>query len=307
MLHRSVQSLSVVLEAVLTDALTPFWLPDLTDALVEIGWKRLQNHTHITALEYGTARVLAGHAGAPRHVVACVAFYPGAKRTQQHILIEYLDGDVRHPYEKVGLTLYDPEAINITLINPIVQEAVRILAFVPTLHRTVAHLVRVCHLIKPEHDDYDVSYSDPQVPFSIFVSVPQTRRPKDALRVAESILHEAMHLQLTLIEQVRPLVHPSGDRYFSPWKDEYRSPRGLLHALYVFRVIDQFLERLLALPGWTFEQREHMRQRRGEIALQMREVETFKYCPALTDLGVCFVQRLLGNTGSVFRKSGRKG
>jgi len=181
-----------------------------------------------------------------------------------------------------------------TPILTCLQEAIEILTSLPTLHRTVAKLVRVCHLIKPEDDNYDVSYSDPQVPFSIFVSVPQSRRTNDALRVAESIVHEAMHLQLTLIEQATPLVHSSSDeRYFSPWKGAYRSPQGVLHALYVFRVIAQYLERLLELPGWPLSSIDHMRHRHREIALQVHEIATFKGNPALTALGSRFVQRLL--------------
>ena len=142
-------------------------------------------------------------------------------------------------------------------------------------------------------DDYDVSHSDPQVPFSIFVSVPQARRPHDALRVVESIVHEAMHLQLTLLEQTLPLVHPSDHTYFSPWKGTYRSPQGVLHALYVFRVIDRFLEQLQAFPVWSAADADYIHTRRDDIARQIGEIETFKDCPALTTWGTEVVRRLM--------------
>src|SRR5262249_18705097 len=148
---------------------------------------------------------------APRHVVECLSFCAGADVTP-HLLVECLADDVAHHYQEVGLKLYTPDESVHTAILHCLQEAIAILASLPTLHHTVATLVRVCHLVKPEHDDYDVSYSDPQVPFSIFVSVPPRRAANDALRVAESLVHEAMHLQLTLIEQAVPLVHPSEER-----------------------------------------------------------------------------------------------
>ena len=130
------------------------------------------------------------------------------------------------------------------------QDAIDVLARVPTLQGTVSTLIRTCHVLKPENDSYDVSHSDPRTPFSAFVSVPRKRGPTDALRVAESLVHEAMHLQLTLIERLLPLVKESDLTYFSPWKGTQRSPRGVLHALYVFRAIHNFFGRLLTLPGW---------------------------------------------------------
>src|SRR5262249_25642025 len=83
----------------------------------------------------------------------------------------------------------------------------------------------------------------------------------------------------TLIEQAAPLVHAADEKYFSPWKGTYRSPQGVLHALYVFRVIDQCLERLLALSGWSLSSADHMRHRRHEIASQVHRIKAFKGRP----------------------------
>src|SRR5207249_726495 len=94
---------------------------------------------------------------------------------------------------------------------------------VPTLLPTVLSLVRALHLVIPDDDDIDVSFSEPNLPFSVFVSVPHRGARTDALRVAEAIVHEAMHLHLTLIERVVPLVRSSGRRFFSPWRGEYRT------------------------------------------------------------------------------------
>src|SRR5262249_3902654 len=152
------------LKDVLTAPHMPLWFPDLTDTLVDMGWQTLHRHTGITKLDYGTARALASDARAPRHVMACLSFHPGADGVTLHVLAECLVDDVARHYQEVGLTFYAPDEIANTLAC--LQEAIAILASIPTLHRTIAQLVRVCHLIKPEDDDYDVSYSDPQVPFS---------------------------------------------------------------------------------------------------------------------------------------------
>lgn len=280
--------------AALLEPEAPLWLPDITDALATMGWRTLHLHTGITMLNYGTSRVVAGDSCAPRHVVARLSFHPEAPSVASCLRIECLVDAAARRYQDVGLTFYLPEEITNTTILDCLQEAIDTVAHVPTLHRTVATLVRVCHLVKPEDDDCDVSYSDPQLPFSIFVSIPSARSANDALRVAESLVHEAMHLQLTLIERATSLVHPSDATYFSPWKGTHRSPQGVLHALYVFRVIDQYFERLLALPGWSCRSMDHMRHRRREIAAQVREIETFKDSPALTGLGTRLVQRLIG-------------
>lgn len=269
------------------------WFPDLTDALAQQGWTTLHRHTGITPLDYGTARVMAGDAKAARHVIARLSVCPDVEESIPPMLVEFLTEDCIRRYQNLGLTFYTPDdMVNTTVLHSL-QGAINILAYVPTLQKTVATLVRVCHLLKPQDEDYDVSHSDPHVPFSIFVSIPQKRGTNDALRVVESVVHEAMHLQLTLIERVVPLVHPCDRTYFSPWKGEYRSPQGILHALYVFRVIDRFLERLMALPTWPVASVDHMRNRRCDIVQQVCEIETFKDCPALTALGAYFVRRLI--------------
>ncbi len=269
------------------------WLPKLTDLLGEWGWQTLQRSAGITAAAYGTGRVLARRAEAPRYVEAYLPVLVGSDASSRKIMIEFLAEEWIGKYRDIGLTYYTPdELVNLTVLECL-EDAMDVLARVPTLQKTVAALVRTCHILKPEDDAYDVSHSDPLVPFSVCVSVPRKRRLADSLRVAESLVHEAMHLQLTLIERLQPLVHASSQAYFSPWKDTHRPPQGILHALYVFRVLDSFFERLLALPGWPIASVAHMYARRREIALQVNAVETFKSCSALTVVGASFIDRLI--------------
>ncbi len=102
-----------------------------------------------------------------------------------------------------------------------------------------------------------------------------------------------MHLQLTLVEAVVPLVIPSERTYFSPWRNEYRPAQGVLHALYVFKVIDAFL------GGASFEEpsltqsQGFAKESRVTIANQMREIHDFRGCMDLTPDGAALVHRLL--------------
>jgi HEXXH motif-containing protein len=113
------------------------------------------------------------------------------------------------------------------------------------LAESIGWITRSCHVLAAE-PGYDVSHSTPELPLSIFFSMPGTEERHAELRLVESIIHEAMHLQLTFIESSVPLVKPTGATAFSPWKQSERPVQGLLHGLYVFAVIH---EALLALAA----------------------------------------------------------
>ena len=122
------------------------------------------------------------------------------------------------------------------------RAALTLLDRVDGLTATLAPLVRALHRVNAE-PEYDISHSEPNLPYSIWVSIPPTGATA-AVRLAESILHEAMHLQLSLIETGQPLVADAGQRAWSPWQAKQRPAQGLLHGLYVFAVIFEVLEEL---------------------------------------------------------------
>ena len=171
------------------------------------------------------------------------------------------------------------------------QESLEILAAIPTVYATVSRLVACLHILQPEDDDFDISYSLPNIPFSIFASVPSNRMDNDILRVAEAILHEAMHLQLTLIEQCEPMIINTDEKYFSPWKNEQRHPRGVLHAIYVFCVIKQFFELLIKEDISTSSIR-YLNKRCDVISVQLAEINDFITCPYFTDAGKALINGL---------------
>jgi len=148
----------------------------------------------------------------------------------------------------------------------------------------VASLVRSVHVIGSRGPGYDCSHSEPSLSSSVFVSVPVGER--DArLRLAESLLHEAMHLQLSLIERFEPLVADARISAFSPWQQRPRPLQGLLHGLYVFRVIDQWLGTLPSHLELDAGARNYAARRRAEIGEEIAEVAGLAERPGLTSLG----------------------
>jgi HEXXH motif-containing protein len=268
------------------------WFPDLTGALAEVGWRAL-GRKGLTVHNYGTARVLAGDASAPRNLVAYLPTCLHAEGSATAIPLEVLPSELAIQYKEAGVSFYTVEEITGTEVLNCLDDALGILKSVPTLLTTVVALVKALHVIKPESDDHDVSFSEPHIPFSIFVSAPRENSRASALRVAEAVVHEAMHLQLTLVERVVPLINPSGGKYFSPWRGEHRTVQGVLHALYVFRVIDRFLFELSAAQHCPEHASDYARERRSEISTQVNEINSFRGCAELTETGARFVHRLI--------------
>ena len=264
------------------------WFPALTAELTEVGWSDLHRDIGLLPSNYGTARVMTHDVHTSLRVVARLNVFPNIERGNT-IQIESLDRDLVRRCDDV--TFYTSEEIINKDIYGHVKDAINVLRRIPSLLTTVASLVRSIHLIKPEDDEYDISFSEIHIPFSIFVSVPQEPNRVSALRVAEAVLHEAMHLQLTFIERLVPLVNLTDRKYYSPWRQEYRTAQGVLHALYVFRVIDNFLA--IIAETCSVNRAQYIGRRRDEIAEQIDVIRTFRHCPELTPIGVHFVRNLL--------------
>ena len=169
---------------------THLWFPHLTHELVEIGWQALEQRIGVTSLDYGTTRVLVGNANAPRNVVTSLSTHIEARGSRATVPIEVLPKDIARQYEIVDVSFYTAEEITNTKVLNCLEDALSILKQVPTLLTTVTSLVRSLHVIKPKSEEYDVSFSDPDIPFSIFVSVPEECKPNNHLCIAEAIVHE---------------------------------------------------------------------------------------------------------------------
>jgi HEXXH motif-containing protein len=259
------------------------WLPDLTGHLVGMGWRDLHEEAGLSPHDYGTSRVITRSVRSPRNVVGHLSISSA---------VEVLDDSLGSRYQDAGIEFYTTKEITGASLLSCLEDAIKVIKRVPTLTTTVEALVRSLHLIKPANDEYDVSFSEPHMPFSIFVSVPRQRETINSLRVAEAIVHEAMHLQLSLIERIVPLVSATNRRYFSPWRHQYRPLDGLVHAFYVFSVIDRFIEKLPTDLRLFLDCSRYLERRHSDIKKQMLEIDSFRESPDLTASGKRLVRGL---------------
>ncbi len=157
----------------------------------------------------------------------------------------------------------------------------------------VTKLVRCIQVLEQPDPEIDVSYSHPNSPFSIFVSVCNQSSNISNLRVAESIIHEAMHLKLTLIENVLPLVEPfKGKLYYSPWRDEKRPAQGVLHGAFVFRVVHDFYKSI-SKHDFSDDTTNFINERRNQIVYEISQLKRFTSCNDLTENGAILAKNLL--------------
>ena len=165
---------------------------------------------------------------------------------------------------------------------------------VPEALKAVVSLVRSVHILISHNPEYDNSYSTLDIPFSIFISIPSGSAFLPELRLAESVLHEAMHLKLSLIERTLPLIRQElrSDCYFSPWRQCERPLGGVLHGLYVFKAIYDFMGSI-DKNEMSVEENTHCSQRRIEIAKQIEFIHGFADSPGLTTSGANLVSALL--------------
>ena len=138
-------------------------------------------------------------------------------------MIEVLPGDFGGGFAGTGFRLMEDSRISVSELEAIAG-AVELLAVCPELLGSVRRLVSTVHLGLAAERDVDISFSYPELPFSIFTSIPLERSTARYLRLAEAVLHEAMHLQLSMIEEQVPLFAGRGRLYRSPWREELGSP-----------------------------------------------------------------------------------
>ena len=198
--------------------------------------------------------------------------------------IEYLTSKAAAGFEGLHFAdRHDPET------HDQIQAAVDLLMHVPRMTECVGSVVKSIHPLQSPID-HDVSHSTPALPFSVFFSIPKKEERDATIRVAESLIHEAMHLQLTLVNLFEPLVVDDRANGYSPWKEEVRPVAGLLHGIYVFAVIHQ------ALVIWM-EMRDDWRpycQKRTDAI--KAEVASLPETPlGLSDIGINLWRRCRGS------------
>ena len=207
---------------------------------------------------------------------------------QLELLPEALSGRLR----KRGLEFASEEDMNETGFQGVLSNAIVLIRNVPPLLGTVAGLCRSLHVLVASGIDFDSSYSDPSLPFSIFVSCPPPTALNRVERLAENIVHEALHLQLSLVEAAEPLVLENQEkvRLFSPWKNEPRTLHGILHGVYVFGNLRYFWN-CVADSSPQFS--AFAGQRIEEINRELATVAQLPTKPALSAMGQQLAKFLL--------------
>ncbi|MFC4595608.1 aKG-HExxH-type peptide beta-hydroxylase [Sphingobium tyrosinilyticum] len=160
------------------------------------------------------------------------------------------------------------------------------IALVPDLHDIVQQRVRGLAIVSSQGPDYDTSHSEPAWPGWIFVSIPG-RGVRGALRLAEGVIHEAMHHNLTALEHQLPLTL-SDDAIYSPWKQETRTASGVLHGLYVFVCLAAYFHQICrqACVG------DASRARIAAILEEVASIDRARLEAALSESGLRFCQAL---------------
>ncbi len=160
--------------------------------------------------------------------------------------------------------------------------------------KSINLLIRSIHVVKQDDPEIDVSHSDPDIPFSIFLSVCKDITPISNIRVAESILHEAMHLKLTLLESIIPLVEfDIFETFYSPWRGVKRPVRGVLHGLFVFRSIVDFFKENEFIGCDDAKVRNYLDRRTAQITSEFEHLKDFHSSKGLTQSGANLVRNLL--------------
>lgn len=257
------------------------WFPGLAEILVAQEWNRLKQTSGIDATSYSSQAILSGKV----EQVEKLTWVNGNRIPIVPVPAECLgESDQYGSYIQGDVLPLD--------VKDCIEEAFAILETEKTIAETVLSLVKNLHILKLENDAYDTSFSLPNIPFSIFISVPTERLNHDSLRVAEAILHESMHLQLSLIEKNIRLMAEVNQMFYSPWKAENRDAGGILHALYVFQTIRGFVSQLL-----NNEQYEnfysYLNKRKNNIEEEISSISGFEKSNALTDIGKLLAQKLI--------------
>jgi hypothetical protein len=263
---------------------------NLVPVLAEYRWSRFQAECGLDKSNYGTARALDRNPHVERNVIGHLR--GPTTKTQHRIIVECLRSDLTKGYRDLGLEFYSPvEILGLNLFR-ILDRAFQIIANVPGAALAVSAVLSVVHILKPGSPEYDISYSEPRLPFSIFVGIDPRLRVNRHLRLAESILHECMHLQLTLIEERTSLIATDNEHHLSPWRQTLRPTRGVLHALYVFRVIQGFFSSLLASVSLSKDEHDHIQQRLKDIEIEVGQTGDLSSSRDLTPAGQALVERL---------------
>jgi HEXXH motif-containing protein len=186
--------------------------------------------------------------------------------------------------EIVGLRARDLHIVQSGVeIGDVLDSVSTLIRAAPSLESIVKRCAQEILILRASDDFCDVSHSEPRWPTRIFISIPSNSEV-GRLRVAESVVHEAMHLNLTFLERQKELVAKSSGLY-SPWKRELRPASGILHGLYVFACIQRFLVHVSGKSPLSSEESRHIDRRCKDICAEARSINRESLLACLTPAG----------------------
>ena len=188
-----------------------------------------------------------------------------------------------------GLVGIEPSVMSAQLLSATLSWVARL----PELASIIHAIVTDIHLLDAEAG-YDVSHSEPRWRTTIFVSIPDRDDEVGALRLAESIVHEAMHLHLTNREQLIQFVARGDGKLRSPWRNEPRPFQGVLHGLYVFSCLSWFFRRLLVEGALCAAGCTHLAKRLEDISDDVHSIDLVALAGGLTKAGIALAEQCMG-------------
>ena len=269
------------------------WTADLPVTLRQIGVTDLLSPLGLDFESYGTARMMARDANEARRIIGKVDPPVGVKGAL--VLLECLPLRSVDELDSVGLSLRKVDESTVPAEIDILRQAWHLTHVVwPELSYSVEHLVRCVHLLKPPSSEVDCSFSRPDLPFSVFLSIPDHGSHARIERVAEALVHETMHLQLSLLERRIRCVEAVRleSVTFSPWRNSERNVQGVLHGLYVFVIVQRLWQLAVKRPPRGLDRRfaeARVRAVRDDVA----RAQLLLASPGLTQEGRQLVRQLL--------------
>ncbi len=265
------------------DSSVSLWWPGLAGRLVD----DLSLERGLDLTSYSTSTWITRGAISPQRLITV----QNTRRIRTQAMVEVLPPAVQQRHKISGCRFWEFDELAQGAALDLLARALDEIAAVPDLSDTVGQLARRIHLLVPNDDAYDVNFSEPELPFSVFVSIP--REPLDHMRwrVAEALVHEAGHLQLSLVERIVPLIVSSRAQHYSPWRKAPRSVSGVLHGLYVFGVIAEWMARSSAPPSLV-------RQRLADIAREVQQINDLPQASGLTHTGAALARSILARVSA---------
>ena len=286
-------SLSRIVRQALLRTANSAWEPSLAQMLADSQWGILQQDKGIEKQHYGTLRTVLSGTISGNVTVGTMALPRGSRcHPRCSLSIEWLPTRQLSDLFGCPYSCYSRTDPALPLVLRTIAESFSILERISGASDAIGHFVRSLHVLKPPDDDTDISFSDPSAPFSAFVSVPATVTVDAPWRVAESILHEFMHLQLTAIEHVVRLVATSNGTFYSPWRKEMRPVAGVLHGAYAFFGVNDFILQALRLAD-SSRIRSYLVARHRTLREQFAEIQSLGDSDSLTPIGSAFARHMI--------------